>query len=88
MTSHLQQRSPLITETRLLRYVAPEKATVPGDSLIKVTILVCFGYRVSLCIPDWPGTYNVDQAGFKLRQRPACLCLWSPGISACAATPT
>jgi hypothetical protein len=33
----------------------------------------CFVFwdRVSLCIPDCPGTHSVDQAGFELRNLPA-----------------
>lgn len=26
-------------------------------------VLFCFGDKVSLCGPSWPGTHHVDQAG-------------------------
>ena len=42
----------------------------------------CFVFRdmVSLCSSGCPGTHSVDQAGLKLRNPPACLCLPSAGI--------
>jgi hypothetical protein len=31
-----------------------------------------FKDRVSLCSPGCPGTHSIDQAGFELRNSPAC----------------
>ena len=41
---------------------------------------VVFRDRVSLCSSGCPGTHLVDQAGLKLRNLPASVCLPSAGI--------
>jgi hypothetical protein len=46
-----------------------------------------FRDRVSLCSPGCPGTHSVDQAGLKLRNRPASASQML-GLKACATTPS
>jgi hypothetical protein len=51
-------------------------------------LLVClfFQDRISLCIPGYPGTHFVDQAGLELRNLPASA-FRVLGLKACATTP-
>jgi hypothetical protein len=46
---------------------------------------VCFGDRVSLCVPGCPGTHFVDQAGLELRNPPASASQVL-GLKVCATT--
>jgi hypothetical protein len=52
-----------------------------------LSFLFCFGDRVSLCSPGYPGTHFVDQAGLELRNPPASASQVL-GLKACATTPS
>ena len=54
----------------------------PLRHLVAFFVFVCLFVwdRVSLCSPGSSETHSIDQAGIKLKERSACLCLLSAGI--------
>jgi hypothetical protein len=56
-------------------------------SLFFVCLFFVFRDRVSLCIPGYPGTHSVDQAGLELRN-PLASASQVLGLKVCATTPS